>query len=44
MIGYISEKSVKTNPNATVRNVLIILAVVGSLAGTLSYFLLRKKK
>lgn len=44
MIGYISEKSVKTNPSATVRNVLIILAVVGSLAGTLSYFLLRKKK
>ena len=43
-VGYISEKSVKTNPNAEVRNVLIIVAVLGSLAGTVSYFLLRKKK
>lgn len=43
-VGYISEKSIKTNPNAAVRNVLIILAAIGSLAGTVSYFLLRKKK
>ena len=43
-VGFISEKSVKVNPNATVRNVLIILAVAASVAGTLSYFLLRRKK
>lgn len=43
-VGYVSEKSVKTNPNTAVRNVLIILAAIGSLAGTVSYFLLRKKK
>lgn len=43
-IGYISEKAIKTKPNTIVRNVLILLAVFGSLAGTLTYFLLRKKK
>ncbi|MBO4251938.1 MAG: hypothetical protein J5911_04695 [Clostridia bacterium] len=43
-VGFISEKSVKDNPNATVRNVLIILAVIASVAGTISFFLLRKKR
>ncbi|MBR0189968.1 MAG: hypothetical protein IJQ23_06245 [Clostridia bacterium] len=43
-IGYIAENSLIVNPSAIVRNVLIILAVFGSLAGTVSYFLLRKKR
>lgn len=43
IIGYVSDNSLIVNPNTTVRNVLIILAVFGSLAGTISYFLLRKK-
>ncbi len=43
IIGYVSENSLIVNPNTTVRNVLIILAVFGSLAGSISYFLLRKK-
>ena len=44
VIGYVSENSLVVNPDAIVRNVLIILAVFGSLAGTISYFLLRKKR
>ena len=44
VIGYIPEDALIVNPNHTVRNVLIILAVFGSLAGTISYFLLRKKR
>ena len=44
IVGYISEKGIKTNPDLAVRNVLIILAAIGSLAGTVSYFLLRKQK
>lgn len=43
-IGYITENSLIENPSVIVRNVLIILAVFGSLAGTISYFLLRKKR
>ncbi len=41
--GYIIKSAVKS-PDTIVRNVLIILAVFGSLAGTLTYFLLRKRK
>ena len=44
LVGYISENSLIENPSNTVRNILIILALFGSLAGTLSYFLLRKKR
>ena len=44
VVGYISEKSLIVKPDTIVRNVLIILAVFGSLAGTISFFLLRKKK
>lgn len=44
VIGYVSADALIVNPNHTVRNVLIILAVFGSLAGTISYFLLRKKR
>ena len=43
-VGYIKENSLVENPSVIVRNVLIILAVFGSLAGTVSYFLLRKKR
>jgi hypothetical protein len=42
--GYISSSALKTDePNTTVRNILIILAVTASVCGTLTYFLLRKK-
>ena len=41
--GYIAKSAIKS-PDTIVRNVLIILAVFGSLAGTLTYFLLRKRK
>lgn len=44
VVGYITENSLIVNPSATVRNILIILAVFGSLSGTISYFLLRKKR
>lgn len=44
VIGYIAENSLVSNPNTIVRNVLIILAVFGSLAGTISYFLMRRKR
>lgn len=44
IIGYIPENALAENPNTIVRNVLIILAVFGSLAGTVSFFLLRKKQ
>ena len=44
VIGYVSGSAIKSKPNTVIRNVLIILAVFGSLAGTLTYFLLRKRK
>ena len=44
VVGYITANSLTSNPSVIVRNVLIILAVFGSLAGTISYFLLRKKR
>ena len=43
-VGYIPENALAENPNTMVRNVLIILAVFASLAGTISFFLLRKKQ
>lgn len=42
--GYIPASAIKSKPDTIVRNVLIVLAVFGSLAGTLTYFLLRKRK
>lgn len=44
VIGYIPENALAVNPSTIVRNVLIILAVFASLAGTVSFFLLRKKQ
>ena len=44
IIGYIPENALAVNPSTIVRNVLIILAVFASLAGTVSFFLLRKKQ
>ncbi len=42
--GYITKSAIKLKPDTVVRNVLIVLAVFGSLAGTLTFFLLRKRK
>lgn len=43
VVGFIAENALAENPNTTVRNILIVLAVFASLAGTVSFFLLRKK-
>lgn len=40
---YVPAAAVKNPPNATVKNVLILLAVVASACGTVTYFLLRRK-
>ena len=40
---YISQNQIKDQPNITVRNLLIILAVTASVCGTATYFILRKK-
>ncbi len=42
--GFISADAIKPTPNTTIRNVLLILAVCASLCGTITYFLIRKKK
>ena len=41
--GYVSADRIKDAPNHTVRNVLIIIVVAATLAGTASYFILRRK-
>ncbi|MBO7149709.1 MAG: hypothetical protein J6V71_02330 [Clostridia bacterium] len=43
-IGYIYTNSIIDNPSIAIRNILIIVAVVACVCGTLTYFLLRKKK
>lgn len=43
-IGYIAEKKIKDEAGTAVRNILIILAVVASVCGTTTYFILRKKR
>ena len=43
-IGYIYTNTIIDNPSIAIRNILIILAVVACVCGTLTYFLLRKKK
>ena len=42
--GYILESTVKTAPNNTTRNVIIICVVALSLCGTTIFFVLKKKK
>lgn len=42
--GFISADAIKSTPNTTIRNVLLILAVCASLCGTITFFLVRKKK
>ena len=44
VIGYVSADKLKDAPDLTVRNVLIVIAVAATLAGTASYFILRKKE
>ena len=41
--GYVSADRIKDAPNHTVRNVLIIIVVAATLAGTASYFIRRRK-
>ena len=43
-IGYIYTNKIIDNPNIAIRNVLIIILVVACVCGTLTYFLLRKRK
>lgn len=40
---YISNSVIKNTPNIAIRNLLIILVVITCIAGTSTYFLLRKK-
>ncbi len=42
--GYIDASAIKDEPNIAIRNILIIIAVMASVCGTTSYFILRKKK
>lgn len=44
IVGYVSADKIKDAPNVTLRNVLIVIAVAATLAGTASYFILRKKQ
>ncbi len=41
--GYVKADNILDTPNTTVRNILIILAVLACLCGTTTFFLLRKK-
>ena len=44
VVGYIHTNAVLTNPKNSVRNVLIVLALVASLCGTFTFIVLKKKK
>ena len=43
-IGYINTDKIIDNPSIAIRNILIIIAVTACVCGTLTYFLLRKKR
>ena len=43
VFGYIDAKKIKDEANLAVRNILISLAVITSVCGTATYFILRKK-
>lgn len=43
VFGYVDAKKIKDEANLAVRNVLISLAVITSVCGTATYFILRKK-
>lgn len=43
VFGYIDAKRIKDEANLAVRNILISLAVITSVCGTATYFILRKK-
>lgn len=43
IFGYVSIASIKRDSDISMRNILIVLCVVASVCGALSYFLLRKK-
>ena len=42
--GYIKSSAIKDEPNRAIRNILIILAVTASVCGSVSFFLLRRKR
>ena len=44
IVGYVPEDRIKNPSNIAIRNILICVAVAGVLAGTATYFLLRKKQ
>ncbi len=43
-IGYIYTNKIIDNPSTSIRNILIIIAVTACVCGTLTYFVLRKRK
>ncbi len=42
--GYIKSSAIKDDTSIAIRNILIIIAVLASVCGTTTYFILRKKK
>ncbi len=42
--GYIDASSIQDAPGVAIRNILIIIAVMASVCGTTTFFILRKKK
>ncbi len=42
--GYISANAIKNDPSVAIRNILIIIAVMASVCGTTTYFILRKRR
>lgn len=42
--GYVSERKIRQDASVAVRNILIVLAVITSVCGTTTYFILRKKR
>ncbi len=43
-IGYVYTNKIIDNPSIAIRNILIIIAVTACVCGTLTYFILRKRK
>ncbi len=44
IIGYIAKDSIINAPNVAIRNLLVVLAAIACVSGSVSFFLLRKKQ
>lgn len=44
LFGYVDANAIKNNPNVATRNVLIVLALIASICGTVSFIISRKRK